>query len=816
MPIRFSAALLLAALVWLLTVRVALSADYLEADVLAYEQQDVLFPPPAGAIVVTGSSTINWWYSMRNDLAPLDVLPRGFGGSTADDLDYYLDRLVLKYAPRAVVIYEGDNDIAWGRTPQHVADKIAQIAGRITARFPNSRVYVISIKPSPLRWNLWPLMQQANQLLVSFCATDPRCRYIDTASVLLGTDGVPVPGYYASDALHLSASGYAVWTSAIWPVLMAAEQAEIVRPTLRGEDIGAVAAAGSTIENGGVFAVRGSGQGVTGTSDEFHYSWRSLVGDGQITARVVSQTNTATSAKAGVMFRGQLNSAAINAFMFVTPSAGSFLQYRTVIGGATGPTLPVQPGIAAPYWLRLVRRGDVVTGYNSPDGMQWTERGSVTFGDLPDTLYVGLAVSSAVDGVLGTARFDNVYVFEAVSPPPVDVLPPSVPTGLKATVTSSSQVNLTWNASSDNVAVAGYRVFRNGTAAATTATTSYADSGLAANTLYTYTVSAYDGATPRNESAQSTAANATTLPANVVPVLTNPGNQSGTVGTAVSLQVVGTDADGDTLTYSAAGLPSGLAIEARSGRISGTLSAAGTFNVTLSVSDGRGGTDMAGFSWTIAPPPPVNVPPTLTSTGRQRSTVGTAVSLQIVATDPDGDVLVYAVVNPPIGLSINADTGLINGTPTTAGSFDVTLTVSDGRGGMDTESLSWIVEPANVAPTLTNPGNQNGTVGMAVSVLVVATDPDGNPLAYAAANLPSGLSIDSSTGLINGTPNSTGTFNVSLAVSDGRGGADTEVITWTVAPAKPTSGGGSLGWAGAIFLGLAGLLARGRHTSRFA
>ena len=700
MPIRFSAALLLAALVWLLPVRVALSADYLEAEILAYEQQDVLFPPPAGAIVVTGSSTINWWYSMRNDLAPLDVLPRGFGGSTADDLDYYLDRLVLKYAPRAVVIYEGDNDIAWGKTPQHVADKIAQIAGRITARFPNSRVYVISIKPSPLRWNLWPLMQQANQLLISFCATDPRYRYIDTASVLLGTDGLPVPGYYASDALHLSTAGYAVWTSAIWPVLMAAEQAEIVRPTLRGEDVGAVTAAGSTIENGGVFTVRGSGQGVTGTSDEFHYSWRTLVGDGQITARVVSQTNTATSAKAGVMFRGQLNSAAINAFMFVTPSAGSFLQYRTVIGGATGPTLPVQPGIAAPYWLRLVRRGDIVTGYNSPDGMQWTERGSVTFGDLPDALYVGLAVSSALDGVLGTARFDNVYVFEAVSPPPVDILPPSVPTGLRATVTSSSRVNLTWNASSDNVAVAGYRVFRNGTAVATTATTSFADSGLAANTLYTYTVSAYDGATPRNESAQSTAANATTLPANVTPNLTNPGNQSGTVGTAVSLQVVATDADGDTLTYSAAGLPGGLAINAGSGRISGTPTTAGTFNVLLSVSDGRGGTDTETFTWVVVP---ANVTPNLTNPGNQSGTVGTAVSLQVVATDANGDTLTYSAAGLPGGLAINASSGRISGTPTTAGTFNVLLSVSDGRGGTDTETFTWVVVPANVTPVSPTP-----------------------------------------------------------------------------------------------------------------
>jgi chitodextrinase len=108
---------------------------------------------------------------------------------------------------------------------------------------------------------------------------------------------------------------------------------------------------------------------------------------------------------------------------------------------------------------------------------------------------------------------DNVFVYEPVSLPPVaDITPPSVPTGLSATATSSSQVNLSWNASTDNVAVAGYRVFRNGTAVVTTAATSYGDSGLAANTSYTYAVSAYDGASPPNESLPSAAASATTLP----------------------------------------------------------------------------------------------------------------------------------------------------------------------------------------------------------------------------------------------------------------------------------------------------------------
>ncbi|MFO7689614.1 MAG: GDSL-type esterase/lipase family protein [Cryobacterium sp.] len=492
-------------------------AGAFDNEILAYEQQDALFPPPQGAIVVTGSSTIGRWNTIRNDLAPLEIIPRGFGGSTADDLDYYLERIVLAYAPRAVVIYEGDNDIAQGWTPQYVASRIAGIAGRISAQYPNARVYIISIKPSPSRWGVWPQMQQANQLLADFCATDPRYRYIDAASALLGSDGLPRPEYYASDTLHLSTAGYTAWTGAVRPVLIAGEQSSIVVPGLQGQDIGAVAAAGSSSVSGGAFTVRGSGSDVWDTADEFHYVWRSLNGDGQITARVASQTNTASWAKAGVMLREQLTANSRYAIMFVTPEAGSFLQYRTVTGGSAGPGSGTAPGIAAPYWVRLVRQGNVVTGYNSPDGVTWTLRGSVTFSTLPSTLYIGLAVSSHNDGVLGTAVFDNVLISGSSPPPPppppppTDVTPPTVPTGLQATAVGTNQINLSWNASSDSgTGVAGYRVFRNGVPAGTSTTTTYADTALIANTLYTYTVSAYDAASPANESGQSGVASATT------------------------------------------------------------------------------------------------------------------------------------------------------------------------------------------------------------------------------------------------------------------------------------------------------------------
>jgi lysophospholipase L1-like esterase len=198
---------------------------WLEPNVQAFEAQDLAMPPPANAVVVTGSSTIRGWTTLPADLAPLPTIERGLGGSSAADIDYFLDRLVLVYRPRAVVIYEGDNDIAFGVTPQIFTETMSTIMARISERLPDARIYVISIKPSPSRWAHWPAMMQANQLVATLCASDRRYTCIDVGSALLGEDGLPKPEFY-SDQLHLSAAGYQAWARAIAPVIVS----QLTRP----------------------------------------------------------------------------------------------------------------------------------------------------------------------------------------------------------------------------------------------------------------------------------------------------------------------------------------------------------------------------------------------------------------------------------------------------------------------------------------------------------------------------------------------------------------------------------------------------------
>lgn len=199
-------------------------ATRFEQAIQRFEKQDARSKPPPGAVVCVGSSSIRMWHGrIADDLAPLTLVPRGFGGSNMNDLLHYLDRVVIAYRPRAVVIYEGDNDISQGVCPSMIANTFDRVVERLHDQLPDCRVYVLSIKPSPARWQLWPKMVRANELLKAACRRDKRLTFIDVASPLLGEDGQPVAELFVADRLHLSPAGYDRWRDAVRPVLVSAE-----------------------------------------------------------------------------------------------------------------------------------------------------------------------------------------------------------------------------------------------------------------------------------------------------------------------------------------------------------------------------------------------------------------------------------------------------------------------------------------------------------------------------------------------------------------------------------------------------------------
>jgi lysophospholipase L1-like esterase len=193
-----------------------------ERQIAAFEKADRLNPPKAGVIVFTGSSSIRFWDTLANDMKPLDVINRGFGGSQIAQVNQYASRIVLPYQPRAVVIYAGDNDLSfpWLKTPEQVLGDFEQFVEIVHAQLPDTWIYFVSIKPSVRRWSSWQKIKKTNDLIADYIRTQPRAQFIDVDAAMLDAQGKPRPELFRKDGLHMNPQGYAIWTSIIKPVLL--------------------------------------------------------------------------------------------------------------------------------------------------------------------------------------------------------------------------------------------------------------------------------------------------------------------------------------------------------------------------------------------------------------------------------------------------------------------------------------------------------------------------------------------------------------------------------------------------------------------
>ncbi|MHC4742762.1 MAG: lamin tail domain-containing protein, partial [Planctomycetota bacterium] len=184
------------------------------------------------------------------------------------------------------------------------------------------------------------------------------------------------------------------------------------QPGVAARDIGGAAPAGSYSAAGEAYTLSGSGADIWGNSDSFYFVYLPLAGDGEISARVASMTDTHDWAKCGVMIRETLDPGSKNAFCYMASQHGKSIQSR--IQTNSGSSHSNTEGYSVPYWVRLVRTGDTFSYYHSDDGIDWvlqSESGSMSNpATIPmnQNVYMGLAMSSHVNGQLCTALFDNV------------------------------------------------------------------------------------------------------------------------------------------------------------------------------------------------------------------------------------------------------------------------------------------------------------------------------------------------------------------------------------------------------------------------
>ena len=364
-------------------------------------------------------------------------------------------------------------------------------------------------------------------------------------------------GTYSLTAVA-TANGNATGTSAAVSISVGSGSSSLPSGWSHG-DVGATGATGDATFANGTFTVSGAGADVWGTADALHYAYRTLAGDGTIVARVTSIQNVNAWTKAGVMIRNSLSPSAAQGFMLVAASAtkGVAFQRRLADGGTSVGT----PGSmsTAPRWVKLVRTGDTITGYESADGATWTAVGSSTF-TMGTTVLIGLGVSSHVAGTNAAATFDNVTVTAAA--PPGNAPPTSAITAPAngATFGAPATITLTATATDSDGTIAKVEFFAGSTLVGT------------------------DTSAPFSVSWSNVAAGSYSLTA----VATDNGNATGT-SAAVAITVTGAPP----------GLPSGWA-HADAGATGATGSATfanGTFTVSGAGADIWGTADALHYAY---------------------------------------------------------------------------------------------------------------------------------------------------------------------------------------------------------------------------
>lgn len=195
-----------------------------QKDIDAFEADRLENDIPEGAVLCVGSSSMRMWGKrMERDLAPLTVIPRGFGGSKFSDVLHFFDELVARYKPRAILIYEGDNDLGGGMTPKEVLNDFMEFRKNVEELNPEIRIYVIGVKPSIVRWNLKDQFAEANRMMKEVCEADEQLVFIDVAEFLLDDSGEPREGIFLDDGLHLNNVGYHLWAAAVGLKIVPAE-----------------------------------------------------------------------------------------------------------------------------------------------------------------------------------------------------------------------------------------------------------------------------------------------------------------------------------------------------------------------------------------------------------------------------------------------------------------------------------------------------------------------------------------------------------------------------------------------------------------
>ncbi len=191
-------------------------------DIVAFKKLDSVSPPPAHSILFIGSSSFTMWKDVNAYFPGYTITNRGFGGSTLVDVIRYVYDILIPYQPKQVVIYCGENDLAYSDsvTVADVVTRFKTLFAITRLNLPLATIDFVSIKPSPSRRHLQNKMQEANKEIKLFMQKEKRAGFIDVYSSMTDATGRPKGEIFLGDSLHMNPDGYAIWKKIMLPYLI--------------------------------------------------------------------------------------------------------------------------------------------------------------------------------------------------------------------------------------------------------------------------------------------------------------------------------------------------------------------------------------------------------------------------------------------------------------------------------------------------------------------------------------------------------------------------------------------------------------------
>ncbi|MBL9202451.1 MAG: hypothetical protein JNL39_18215 [Opitutaceae bacterium] len=190
-----------------------------EKAVAAFEAADKANPPPEGAVLFVGASTIVRWKTLAADFPHTTVLNRGFGGNQIKDVTHYAERTIFPYAPRAIFLRAGGNDINAGWPVDEVFADFKAFVAKVRGKFPDIPITFIGLSPSVKRLEQVAAGNQLNDLVAAYCKTQRGLSYLDTRTLTLDAAGRVRPELFVADMLHFNDEGYKLFAAAVRPHL---------------------------------------------------------------------------------------------------------------------------------------------------------------------------------------------------------------------------------------------------------------------------------------------------------------------------------------------------------------------------------------------------------------------------------------------------------------------------------------------------------------------------------------------------------------------------------------------------------------------